>query len=68
MKKVVTCVYHRQDDEEILGNMMKKFGFTVTPSKGYMLFPAGDIELGKPSYEHKPPYFRRGVIRCNKGK
>lgn len=68
MKKVVTCVYHRQDDEEILGNMMKKFGFTVTPSKGYLLILSGDIELGKPTYKYKPPYFRRGVIHCNKDK
>lgn len=51
--KLSCCTYHRQDDAEIISNMLKQFGFTVRFSDGYML-PC----VNGSSY----PYFRKGMI------
>ena len=58
LKKIVTCTYHYADAEEKLGNILDSYGYTITPSSGYMLFSMYD--------ELKPPYFRRGLLRCVK--
>lgn len=57
--KAAICTYHNQDDYEILTNLMQKKGFNTEPSDGYMLYL--DDEKGI-----FPPYFRRGLIRCQR--
>ena len=57
LKNVVTCTYHKQDDEEKLGTLLRSHGFTTTPSSGYI------IAIWDKLY---PPYLRRGVIRATK--
>ena len=58
LKKIVTCTYHYADAEEKLGKILRSYDYTTTPSSGYMLFSMYD--------ELKPPYFRRGLLRCVK--
>lgn len=54
--KVALCTYHKQDDEEVFTELLKKQRFSVTPSKGYMIN----------YYDKKinPPWIRRGLIRA----
>lgn len=58
MKKVVTCTYHKQDDEVRLGSILSAHGFSISRSKGYMIFIYDLIQ--------NPPYLRRGLIRASK--
>lgn len=58
VRQVVVCAYHRQDDEQMLGTLLRGCGYATVPSQGYMLF-IYDQDV-------KPPYFRRGVIRATK--
>jgi len=58
LKKIVTCTYHYADAEEKLGKILESYNYTITASSGYMLFSMYD--------ELKPPYFRRGLLRCVK--
>lgn len=58
VKKIVTCAYHYADDEDKLGGFLRNHGYSVTPSRGYMVFSAYD--------DLKPPYFRRGLLRGTK--
>ena len=58
LKKIVTCTYHYADAEEKLGKILRSYDYITTPSSGYMLFSMFD--------ELKPPYFRRGLLRCVK--
>jgi hypothetical protein len=53
--KVALCTYHKDDDEKEFTLMLKKFGFNVKPSAGYMI-NYYDKKL-------KAPYLRRGLIR-----
>ncbi len=58
IRRAVICTYHRAGDEENLSQLMREHKFSVNPSYGYMLFKL---------FEHaQPPYFRRGLIRCEK--
>lgn len=53
--KVALCTYHKNNDETEFINLLKGHGFTVTPSRGYMI-----------NYYDKKlqaPYLRRGLIR-----
>lgn len=54
--KVALCTYHRNDDEKMFTNLLENMGFTVTPSKGYMIH----------FYDKKmrAPYLRRGIVRA----
>jgi hypothetical protein len=54
--KIALCTYHKHDDEKDFTNLLKDYGFTVTPSKGYMI-NYYDKKL-------KAPYLRRGLIRA----
>ena len=56
--KLALCTYHRQQDEKQFGDLLKKYGFKVTTSKGYMLFFFEGI--------FEAPYLRRGLIRAEK--
>lgn len=51
--KLSCCVYHRQDDAEVISAMLKEMGFSLRYSDGYMLPLFNDIVC---------PYFRRGVV------
>jgi hypothetical protein len=50
------CVYHNQNDAEILKNLLHESGFDTAFSKGYMVF-VYDENL-------HAPYLRRGLIRA----
>lgn len=54
--KIALCTYHKHDDEKDFTRLLKDYGFTVTPSKGYMI-NYYDKKL-------KAPYLRRGLIRA----
>lgn len=58
LKKVVVCTYHKQEDEETLGALLRSHDYNVVPSQGYMLFIYDK--------NFNPPYLRRGVIRAIK--
>jgi len=54
--KVALCTYHKNNDENEFTKLLKDHGFTVTPSKGYMIHYY-DKQM-------KAPYLRRGLIRA----
>jgi hypothetical protein len=56
--KIALCTYHKNDDEKNFTSLLKNYGFTVTPSKGYMI-NYYDKKL-------KAPYLRRGLVRAIK--
>lgn len=51
--KLSCCVYHRQDDAEVISAFLKNLGYRYRFSDGYMLPMLGKIQF---------PYFRRGMI------
>ena len=55
--KLSCCVYHRQDDAEVISGMLREMGFTTRYSNGYMLPLINGIQF---------PYFRRGVVYAEK--
>ncbi|HEX2968891.1 MAG TPA: FkbM family methyltransferase [Bacteroidales bacterium] len=54
--KVALCTYHRNDDEKIFTTFLENVGFTVTPTRGYMIHYY-DKKM-------KAPYLRRGLLRA----
>lgn len=56
--KMAFCTYHKQDDEKILTAILNNLNFKVKHSNNYMIF------YDDPN--QKPPYLRRGLIRCEK--
>ncbi len=58
IQKIVTCTYHYAEDEQKLGDLLRSYGYVTTPSSGYMIFSMYD--------SLRPPYFRRGLLRCVK--
>ncbi len=51
------CTYHRQSDYNEIENILKKFGYSVSPSQGYMVFLWEDTDIHK---------LVRGLIRAKK--
>lgn len=51
--KLSCCVYHRQDDAQVIGAMLREMGYKTRFSDGYMLPVMNGIHY---------PYFRHGVI------
>ena len=51
--KLSCCVYHRQDDADVIDEMLKGYGYKTRFSPGYMLSMMNGIHY---------PYFRHGVI------
>lgn len=51
--KISCCVYHRQDDADVIDKLLREYGFTTSFSDGYMLPLMNELY---------PPYFRRGMI------
>jgi hypothetical protein len=58
LQKIVVCTYHYAGDEQKLGEFLHSYNFRTIPSQGYMLFSEYD--------KLRPPYFRRGLLRCTK--
>ena len=56
--KIALCTYHKNNDENEFTALLLKNGFTVTPSKGYMIHYY-DKKM-------KPSYLRRGLIRAER--
>lgn len=56
--KVALCTYHRNNDEKDFTLLLQNHGFSITPSKGYMIYYY-DKKL-------KAPYLRRGLIRATR--
>ena len=51
--KLSCCVYHRQDDAQVIDKMLKEMGYRTWFSDGYMLPTMNGLHY---------PYFRHGVI------
>lgn len=56
--KLSICCYHKQEDQEEFSNLLRKYGFNIEYSKGYML-----LWMQVPC---KKPYFRKGIIYASK--
>ena len=56
--KVALCTYHKNNDEKDFTLLLKNHGFSITPSKGYMIHYY-DKKM-------KAPYLRRGLIRATR--
>jgi hypothetical protein len=53
--KIALCTYHKNNDEKDFTLLLKDYGFSITPSKGYM--------INYYDKKMKAPYLRRGLIR-----
>lgn len=56
--KIALCTYHKNDDETVFTRILENNGFSVTPSRGYMIHYY-DKKI-------KSPWLRRGLIRAVK--
>ncbi|MBG0858774.1 MAG: FkbM family methyltransferase [Bacteroidales bacterium] len=56
--KIVLCTYHKGDDEEEFTSLLVSNGFSVSPSKGYMIHYYDKMI--------KVPWLRRGLIRASR--
>jgi hypothetical protein len=57
--RIACCVYHRRGDEERIRRRLEEWGYAVHTSDGWMLFPRDP--------DQAPPFFRRGVLRAERG-
>lgn len=55
VKTAYVCTYHRQEDFEILVDMLKKYDYNIKATEGYMFYGTQNDES-----------FRKGVIRAYK--
>ncbi len=53
--RAALCTYHRAEDHRELSATMRSLGYSVETTPGYMII-----------YNSRPPYFRRGLIRCRR--
>lgn len=56
--KVALCTYHKNNDEKNFTLLLSNHGFSITPSKGYMIHYY-DKKM-------KAPWLRRGLIRATR--
>jgi hypothetical protein len=56
--KIALCTYHKNNDEKDFTELLKRHGFSISPSNGYMIHYF-DKKM-------KAPYLRRGLIRAVK--
>lgn len=56
--RVALCTYHKNNDEKDFTLLLRNHGFSVTPSKGYMIHYY-DKKM-------KAPWLRRGLIRATR--
>lgn len=54
--KIALCTSHNNNDEKDFTVLLNRYGFRITPSRGYMI-NYYDKNL-------KAPYLRRGLIRA----
>jgi hypothetical protein len=54
--KMALCTYHKNNDEMDFTLLLKNYGFSLTPSQGYM--------INYYDKKMKAPYLRRGLIRA----
>lgn len=54
--KIAFCTYHKNNDEKDFSLLLRNHGFSITPSKGYMIHYY-DKKM-------KAPWLRRGLIRA----
>ena len=54
--KMALCTYHKNNDEKDFTLLLKNHGFSITPSKGYM--------INYYDKKMKAPYLRRGLLRA----
>ncbi len=54
--KIALCTYHKNNDEKDFSLLLRNHGFSITPSKGYMIHYY-DKKM-------KAPWLRRGLIRA----
>lgn len=54
--RIALCTYHKHDDEKSFTSLLESHGFTISPSRGYMI-NYYDKKL-------KSPWIRRGLIRA----
>ena len=54
--QVYVCAYHKKNDEQIFSALLRKYGFHIEKSDGYMFYGLDD-DAG----------FRKGIIRAIKG-
>jgi hypothetical protein len=53
--KIALCTYHKNNDEKDFTDLLKRYGFRISPSAGYMIHYF-DKKM-------KAPYLRRGLLR-----
>lgn len=58
--KCAVCAYHNNEDEELICEIAKKYGFQIDVTKGYMYYP---IDYEQRYYN---PVLRRGIVRLQK--
>lgn len=56
--RVAICTYHRQEDAEILDEILKEYGFANSFSEGYMLYYYGRTNVVR------EPFLRKAVLRA----
>jgi len=56
--KIALCTYHKNNDEKDFTLLLRNHGFSITPSKGYMIHYY-DKKM-------KAPWLRRGLIRATR--
>jgi hypothetical protein len=54
--KIALCTYHKNNDEAEFTALLKDLGFSITPSRGYM--------INYYDKKMKAPYLRRGLLRA----
>ena len=54
--RIALCTYHKNNDEKEFTLLLNDLGFSITPSKGYM--------INYYDKKMKAPYLRRGLIRA----
>lgn len=56
--RIAICTYHRQEDAEILDEILKEYGFVNSFSEGYMLYYYGRTNVVR------EPFLRKAVLRA----
>jgi hypothetical protein len=56
--KIALCTYHKNNDEKEFIKLLNGYGFSITPSRGYM--------INYYDKKMKAPYLRRGLIRATR--
>lgn len=58
--RIAICTYHRQEDADILDEMLRQYGFSTGFSDGYMLYYYGKTNVVR------EPFLRKAVLRAFK--